>query len=117
MAFGIQTVHHGFLEIKFIFDGKVDKIGVHDDLVRRDESSVVFEEEGGSGLLDVSYLRCFTLFSHLFSFFLIHFSKKYIGICVEREYSLGSEGFRIFLTAANFFIGFLFPINPDQPRS
>ena len=41
----VQTVHHGLDQLKLILNGKVDEVGVDDDVVRWTERSVVLEEE------------------------------------------------------------------------
>ena len=40
----IQAIHHGFDEIEFILDGKVDKVGIDEDLIWRCKGGIMFEK-------------------------------------------------------------------------
>ena len=47
---GIEAVHRGLDDLQLVLNGKVDKIGVQQDVVRRAQSAVVVEEHGGRHL-------------------------------------------------------------------
>lgn len=49
-ALGVEAVHHGFDHVEFVFNAKVDEIGVDEDVVGRAELGVVLEEHGRAGL-------------------------------------------------------------------
>eukprot|EP00578_Thalassiosira_sp_NH16_P001048 CAMPEP_0181138512 /NCGR_PEP_ID=MMETSP1071-20121207/34288_1 /TAXON_ID=35127 /ORGANISM="Thalassiosira sp., Strain NH16" /LENGTH=163 /DNA_ID=CAMNT_0023225357 /DNA_START=626 /DNA_END=1114 /DNA_ORIENTATION=+ len=51
-----EAVHHGPYDVHLVPDGKVDEVGIHEDVVGRSELGVVLEEEGGYGLVDVAGL-------------------------------------------------------------
>lgn len=44
-AFGIQAVHHGLHDIELIWNGKVDKVGIDENLIWGCQSRVVSEKE------------------------------------------------------------------------
>jgi len=48
--FGVETVHHALDQLDFVLDGKVDKVGIHQDPVWRSKSRVVVEEHGRGDL-------------------------------------------------------------------
>jgi hypothetical protein len=66
-AFGKKTIHHRSNDFHLISNGKVDKVGVNQDVVRRAKLSVVLEEEGRDGLV---YVAGF-LFGFFFGEFLL----------------------------------------------
>ena len=49
-AFSVQAIHHGFNYVELILYGKIDKVGVDEDLVGWGEGGVVLEEEGRGSL-------------------------------------------------------------------
>jgi phage gp29-like protein len=50
LTFSQQAIHHGFNQLQLVLDGKVDKIGINQNMVWRTQSSIVFEKEGRSNL-------------------------------------------------------------------
>lgn len=47
LTLGVEAVHHGLHQVQLGFDGEVDEVGVHQDVVRRPELRVVLEEQTG----------------------------------------------------------------------
>jgi hypothetical protein len=45
LTFSIEAVHHVLYDIQFILYGKVDKIGINEDVVRWPQLCVVLKEE------------------------------------------------------------------------
>mmetsp|Transcript_3849 Transcript_3849/g.10954 ORF Transcript_3849/g.10954 Transcript_3849/m.10954 type:complete len:354 (-) Transcript_3849:133-1194(-) len=52
-ALGEQAIHHGPDHVEFFADAKVDKVGVHQNVVRRTELFVVSKKQRGVGLFDL----------------------------------------------------------------
>lgn len=47
LTLGVEAVHHGLHQVQLGFDGEVDEVRVHQDVVRRPELRVVLEEQTG----------------------------------------------------------------------
>nr|GMD38048.1 U3 small nucleolar RNA-associated protein 24 [Ipomoea batatas] len=52
-AFCIQAIHHSFLQIQFILNGEIDKVGIDQHSIRGSQGSVILEEEGRKRCLHV----------------------------------------------------------------
>lgn len=58
-AFGQKTVHHGSDDIHFISNRKIDKVCIHQYMIRRSKLCVVLKEESRNGLFDLFGLCLF----------------------------------------------------------
>ena len=48
---GIETVHHRRYDVQLVLDGLVDKVGVHQDAIRRSKGRIVLKEHTAVDLL------------------------------------------------------------------
>lgn len=50
LTLSIEAVHHRLHKVQLGFDGEVDEVGIHQDVVRRPQLCVVLEEQTGGVL-------------------------------------------------------------------
>lgn len=45
LTFSIEAVHHRLNYVQFVFNGKIDKVGIEKNVIRRSKLLIVFEKQ------------------------------------------------------------------------